>query len=150
MSGNFWTTSNKYFFELVASHFSILYKMVRSFKISIKVINEGLLHVKSIYLWCRLVRSTSVIFPVTKALLRSMILFAVALFLRQFWPVQDFLTGLWFCNLSGLFSRNGLFVKTPLFVIGQFCSRYSICLNIGFWQSSFEWKWCVFNLSGFN
>ena len=106
MSGNFWTTSNKYFFELVASHFSILYKMVRSFKISIKVINEGLLHVKSIYLWCRLVRSTSVIFPVTKALLRSMILFVVALFLRQFWPVQDFLTGLWFCNLSGLFSRN--------------------------------------------
>ena len=22
--------------------------------------------------------------------------------------------------------------KTPLFVIGQFCSRHSICLNIGF------------------
>ena len=40
--------------------------------------------------------------------------------------------------------------KTPLFVIGPFCSRHSICLNIGFWQSSFEWKWCVFNLSGFN
>ena len=40
--------------------------------------------------------------------------------------------------------------KTPLFVIGPFFSRHSICLNIGFWQSSFERKWCVFNLSGFN
>ena len=40
--------------------------------------------------------------------------------------------------------------KTPLFLFGQFCSRHSLCLNIGFWQSSFEWKWCAFNLSGFN
>ena len=40
--------------------------------------------------------------------------------------------------------------KTPLFVIGPFCICHSICLKIGFWQSSFEWKWCVFNLSGFN
>ena len=40
--------------------------------------------------------------------------------------------------------------KTPLFVIGPFCSHYFICLNIGFWQNSVEWKWCVFNLSGFN
>ena len=32
--------------------------------------------------------------------------------------------------------------KTPLFVIGPLCSRHSICVNIGFWQSSFEWKWC--------
>ena len=40
--------------------------------------------------------------------------------------------------------------KTPLFVIGPFCSRHSICLNIGFWQSNLEWKWCVFNLTGFN
>ena len=30
--------------------------------------------------------------------------------------------------------------KTPLFVICPFCSRYSICLNIGFGQSSFQWK----------
>ena len=30
--------------------------------------------------------------------------------------------------------------KTPLFVIGPFCSRHFICVNIGFWQSSFEWK----------
>ena len=22
------------------------------------------------------------------------------------------------------------------------CSGHSICLNIGFWQSRFEWKWC--------
>ena len=40
--------------------------------------------------------------------------------------------------------------KTPLFVIDSFGSRHTICLNIGFWQSSFELKWCVFNLSGFN
>ena len=40
--------------------------------------------------------------------------------------------------------------RTPLFVIGPFFSRHSICLDIGFWQSSFERKWCVFNLSGFN
>ena len=40
--------------------------------------------------------------------------------------------------------------KTPLFVIGPFYSFHSICLNIGFWQSSLDWKWCVFNLSGFN
>ena len=30
--------------------------------------------------------------------------------------------------------------KTPLFVIGPFCSCRSICLNIGFRQSSSEWK----------
>ena len=30
--------------------------------------------------------------------------------------------------------------KTPLFVIGPFCSRHSICFNIGFQQSSSEWK----------
>ena len=39
--------------------------------------------------------------------------------------------------------------KTPLFVTGSFCSCHSVCLNIGFRLSSFEWK-CVFNLSGFN
>ena len=27
--------------------------------------------------------------------------------------------------------------KTPSFVIGSFCNSYSICFNIGFWQSSF-------------
>ena len=32
--------------------------------------------------------------------------------------------------------------KTPLFVIGPFCSPHSVCLNIDFWQSSFQWKWC--------
>ena len=40
--------------------------------------------------------------------------------------------------------------KTPFFVIGPLCSRHSICLNIGLWHSSFEWKRCVINLNGFN
>ena len=26
-------------------------------------------------------------------------------------------------------------------MIGPFFSRHTFCLNIGFWQSSFEWKW---------
>ena len=30
--------------------------------------------------------------------------------------------------------------KTLFFVIGQFCTPLSICLNIGFWQSSFVRK----------
>ena len=30
--------------------------------------------------------------------------------------------------------------KNPLFMVGPFCIRHSICLNIGFLQSSFEWK----------
>ena len=51
-------------------------------------------------------------------------------------------------KLEQIFQKNKVVTgKTPLFVIGPFCSRHSICLNIGFWQSSFEWKWCVFNLS---
>ena len=54
-------------------------------------------------------------------------------------------------KLEQIFQKNKVVTgKTPLFVIGPFCSRHSICLNIGFWQSSFEWKWCAFNLSGFN
>ena len=40
--------------------------------------------------------------------------------------------------------------KTLFFVIGQFCSPHSICLNIGFWQSSFVRKCYVVNLSTFN
>ena len=48
------------------------------------------------------------------------------------------------------FTKKVVTGKTSLFVIDPFCSWHSICLNIGFWQSSFEWKWCVFNLSGFN
>ena len=31
--------------------------------------------------------------------------------------------------------------KNPLFAIGPFRSRHSICLNTGFWQSGFEKKW---------
>ena len=54
-------------------------------------------------------------------------------------------------KVEQIFQKNKVVTgKTPFFVIGPFCSRHSICLNIGFWQSSFEWKWCVFNLSGFN
>ena len=29
--------------------------------------------------------------------------------------------------------------KTLFFAIGPFCTPHSICLNIGFWQSSFVW-----------
>ena len=39
--------------------------------------------------------------------------------------------------------------KTPFFVMGQFSNLHSFCLNIGFWQRSFLWKCCVFNLSTF-
>ena len=39
--------------------------------------------------------------------------------------------------------------RTPFFVIGPFCTHYSICLNIVFWYASFVCKWCVFNLSAF-
>ena len=54
-------------------------------------------------------------------------------------------------KLKQIFQKNKVVTgKTPLFVIGPFCSLYSICLNIGFWQNSFEWKWCVFSLTGFN
>ena len=35
--------------------------------------------------------------------------------------------------------------KTPFFLEGQFCTPYSICLNISFWQSRFAWKCCVYN-----
>ena len=54
-------------------------------------------------------------------------------------------------KLKQIFQKNKAVTgKTPLFVIGQFCGRHSICLNTGFRQSNFECKWCVFNLSGFN
>ena len=36
--------------------------------------------------------------------------------------------------------------KTLFFVIGLFCTLHSICHNICFWQGSFVWKYCVFNL----
>ena len=39
------------------------------------------------------------------------------------------------------FQKNKVFTgKTPLFVIGPFCTPYSVCLKIGFWQGSFVWK----------
>ena len=40
--------------------------------------------------------------------------------------------------------------KTPLFMIGPFCTHHLFCLNIGFWHGSIIWKRCVFNLSTFN
>ena len=40
--------------------------------------------------------------------------------------------------------------KTSVFVIGPFCTSHTICLNIGSWHVSFVWKWCVFNIIGFN
>ena len=36
-------------------------------------------------------------------------------------------------KLKQIFQKNKAVTgKTPLFVIGQFCSRHSICLNVGF------------------
>ena len=36
-------------------------------------------------------------------------------------------------KLEQIFQKNKVVTgKTPLFVIGPFCSRHSICLNIGF------------------
>ena len=40
--------------------------------------------------------------------------------------------------------------QNSVFVIGRFCTPHSICLNTGFWQSSFVWKRCIVNLSTFN
>ena len=45
------------------------------------------------------------------------------------------------------FQKKTVTGKTPFFVIGSFCIPHSICLSIGFWQSSFVYKCCVFNLS---
>ena len=36
------------------------------------------------------------------------------------------------------------------FEIGKFCTFHSICHNIGFWQSSFVWKYCAFDSRTFN
>ena len=44
-------------------------------------------------------------------------------------------------KLEQIFQKNKVVTgKTPIFAIGPSCSRSSICLNTGFWQSSFEWK----------
>ena len=40
------------------------------------------------------------------------------------------------------FLKTGVIGKTPVFVIALFCTRYSIFVNIGFWQGSFVWKCC--------
>ena len=48
----------------------------------------------------------------------------------------------------GSYSETKIFIKikvvtgkTPFFVTGAFCTPHSICLNIGFWQGSFVWKY---------
>ena len=56
-----------------------------------------------------------------------------------------------FLNWTKIFKKNELVTgKAPFFVIGLFRTPHSVCLNIGFWQGSFVWKWCVFNLSILN
>ena len=77
--------------------------------------------------------------------LRKIRIWTFGSLLNQINSIQEVL------ELEQIFQKNKAVTgKTPLFVVGPFCSRHSICLNIGFWQSSFEWKWCAFNLSGFN
>ena len=58
--------------------------------------------------------------------------------------VRDFYTEKRFCKNEVVTG------KTPLFVVCQFCTPRSICLNIGFWQGSCVSECCVFNLSVFN
>ena len=55
-------------------------------------------------------------------------------------------------KLEHIFKKNYVVTgKTPLFVIGPFCSHNFIFLTlVSDRQSSFEWKWCVFSISGFN
>ena len=57
-----------------------------------------------------------------------------------------------FLNWKKIFKKIKYVVtgKTPFFVIGPSPSHKSNCLSIGFWYGSFVWKWCVFNLNGFN
>ena len=49
------------------------------------------------------------------------------------------------------FLKNELITgKMSFFVIGSFCTPHSNCVGMNFWQGSFVWKCCVFNLSSFN
>ena len=50
-----------------------------------------------------------------------------------------------FLNWNKVLEKRVVTSKTPFFVIGPSCAPYSICLNIGSWQGSFVWKFCVFN-----
>ena len=52
-----------------------------------------------------------------------------------------------FLKWNKIFKKKTVTGKTPFFVIGSFCIPHSICLSIGFWQSSFVYKCCVFDLS---
>ena len=62
----------------------------------------------------------------------------------------------WYINFSlykrflywnKIFKNKVVTGKTWSFVIHPFCTPHSICLNLSFWQSSFVWKYYVFNLS---
>ena len=53
------------------------------------------------------------------------------------------------CIKSTLY-RSSSTKKTPFFVIVPFCTPHSSCVNTSFWQDSFVWKCCVFNLSKFS
>ena len=54
-------------------------------------------------------------------------------------------------KLKQSFQKNKVVAdKTLFFVIGPYCTHHSICLNIGFWCSSFVWQWCAFNFSAFS
>ena len=54
-------------------------------------------------------------------------------------------------KLNQKFRKNKVVAgKTPFFVIGQFCTYYSLCVNIGFRHDRLVWRWRVFNLGTFN
>ena len=60
---------------------------------------------------------------------------------------QLFVTGSY---TEKFFSKNVDTGKTAFFVIGQFCTPHSICLNIGSWELSFVWICYACNRSTFN
>ena len=61
---------------------------------------------------------------------------------------QLFITG---SQTETKFQKNKVVTgKTPFFVIGPFCTHYSICLKIGFLCGSFVWKWYFVNVIAFN
>ena len=59
--------------------------------------------------------------------LRKIRILTFGALVHQINPFQEVL------KLEQIFQKKQVVtVKTPLFVIGPFCSRHSICLNIGF------------------
>ena len=80
--------------------------------------------------------------------------------LQHFWKVWIWTFELFLHQINSIYEvpklkqnfrkRKVVTGKTLFVVIGQFCTPHSICLNIGFWQSSFVRKCYVVNLSTFN